>query len=432
MKKETLPLTDKERDRLKLIHEVEQGHMKGVDAARILGISYRQFKRLNKGCREKGDRALMHGLRKKTSNRRIPDETREKALSLIRENYGDFGPTLAAEMLWERDGISLSKETVRKLMIDDGLRKAKKKKEVHRKKRERRPCFGELVQMDGSHHDWFEGRSEKACLMVMVDDATSETLAFFSSAEDTKSGMTALKMWIEKYGRPRAIYADRHSIWLAQKGDKGEKDDFEITQLARALRELDIEFIPARSPQAKGRVERSNGTLQDRLVKEMRLDRVVGPEDGNEYLSAYFLPKYNGKFAKKPASKADVHRKLGREHKLSHILSEREKRTVQNDYTVRWKNSIFQIEKPAYPGLRGGKVEVGVHLDDTLHLTFKGRELNWHELDTLIDTSTWRHTTPRGSMEGTAPSPKPPPKPSIPWVPPPDHPWRRFRIRPPK
>jgi transposase len=425
MTKETLELTNKELDRLKLIHEVTQGHMKGVDAARILGISYRQFKRLKKDCAEQGDRALMHGLRKRASNRRIADETRQEAISLVRENYHDFGPTLAAEMLRERNGIKLSKETVRKLMIEDGLRKAKKKKEHHRKKRERRPCFGELVQIDGSHHDWFEGRSERACLMVMVDDATSETLAFFSSAEDTKSAMTVLKMWIEKYGRPRAIYADRHAIWIAQKGDKGEKDDFETTQLARALRELDIDFIPARSPQAKGRVERSNGTLQDRLVKEMRLDGVAGTENGNEYLSTYFLPKYNGKFRKKPASKADVHRKLGRELKLSHILSEREERTVQNDYTIRWKTRTFQIEKPAYPGLRGGKVEVGVHLDGTWHLTFKGRELNWHEVNIFTDASTMRHTTPRGGMEGTVTSPKPLAKPSKPWVPPPDHPWRR-------
>ena len=425
MTKETLELTDNERYQLKLIHEVTQGHMKGVDAARILKISYRQFKRLKKGCAEKGDHALMHGLRKNVSNRKIPDGIREEALSRLREDYYDFGPTLAAEMLQERNGIKLSKETVRKLMIEDGLRKAKKKKEHHRKKRERRPCFGELVQIDGSHHDWFEGRSEKACLMVMVDDATSETLAFFSPTEDAKSAMTVLKMWIEKYGRPRAIYADRHAIWLAQKGDKGEKDDFEITQLSRALRELDIDFISAHSPQAKGRVERSNGTLQDRLVKEMRLDGIAGNENGNEYLSTYFLPKHNGKFRKKPASKADVHRKLGRELKLSHILSEREERTVQNDYTIRWKTRIFQIEKPAYPGLRGGKVEVGVHLDDTLHLTFKGRELNWHEMTLLTDESMRRHTTPRGSMGESAISPKPPAKPSKPWVPPPDHPWRR-------
>lgn len=317
-------MSSKERDRLRLIHEVEQGHLTGKEAARIHGISYRQFKRILKGYREEDDRALMHGLRNKESNRRIPAQVREKAATLIQENYPDFGPTLACEKLWERDGIKLSRETVRKIMVSEGLRKPRKKKERHRKKRERRPCFGELIQIDGSHHDWFEGRDSKAVLMVMVDDATGMTLAMFAPAEDTRAGMLALKMWLEKYGRPRAIYADRHSIWIAQRGDKGERDDIETTQLARILRELDIEFIPAGSPQAKGRVERSNGILQDRLVKEMRLEGISGIDDGNRFLRETFLPEYNRKFRKPPASGVNVHRKLGRDFNLRHILSVRE------------------------------------------------------------------------------------------------------------
>jgi transposase len=428
MEEGTISLNRKERDRLRLIHEVERGHISGVEAAEALGVSTRQFKRILKRQREEGDKGLAHRLRGKSSNRGMPRELRDEVLSLIREKYPDFGPTFASEKLDELHGIKLSDETVRKLMIADGIRKARKRKERHRKRRERRSCFGELIQMDGSHHDWLEGRGPKMVLMVMIDDATSEVRALFGPAEETRAGMLMLRIWLEEFGRPRAIYADRHSIWVTQKGDAGEREDSETTQLGRALRELEISYIPAGSPQAKGRVERQNGTLQDRLVKELRLAGIDNMEDANRFLTEVFLPRHNAKFRKEPASRANAHRKLYRAFDLDHILSEQEERTVQNDYTIRWRNRFFQIHKPVPSGLRGGKVIVALHLDGSLHLVFKNKQLKWDELNEHIHTSTICHTTPRGSIHDGNPSPLP--KPKVPWVPPPDHPWKRSYKRP--
>ena len=431
MEEGTIALSNKERDRLRLIHEVARGYISGVDAAAALGISPRQFKRIRKRHREEGDKGLAHRLRGKRSNRGMSDELREEVTALIREKYPDFGPTLACEKLEERHGIRLSDESVRKLMIAAGIWKPRKHRERHRKKRERRKHFGELVQMDGSHHDWLEGRGPKLVLMVMVDDATGEVRALFGPAEDVRTSMLTLRIWLEEFGRPCAIYADRHSIWVTQKGQAGEKEDSQTTQLARALKELDIEYIPAGSPQAKGRVERQNGTLQDRLVKELRLAEIGTIEDANRFLDETFLPRHNAKFRKEPASRANAHRKLGRQFDLDHILSEQEERTVQNDYMVRWKNRIFQIDKPVYPGLRGGKVIVAHHMDGSVHLSFKNRILNSHETSKLTHESKYCHTAPRGSMDIST-SPHPPPKPKTPWIPPTDHPWRRFRIGSPK
>lgn len=407
-----------------MIHEVEQGYINGVEAADALGISARQFKRIRRRHREEGDKGLAHRLRGKLSNRRIPDELRDEVASLIREKFPDFGPTLACEKLEERHGITLSDETVRKLMIAAGIWKPRKHKERHRKKRERRKCFGELIQMDGSHHDWLEGRGPKLVLMVMVDDATNEVRALFGPTEDTRTGMLMLRLWLEEFGRPVAIYADRHGIWVTQKGDAGEREDSLTTQLARALRELDIEYIPAGSPQAKGRVERQNGTLQDRLVKEMRLEGISDLDAANYFLINEFLPKYNARFRKEPASRANAHRRLSRQFDLDHILSEQFERTVQNDYTIRFNNRIFQIDKPVYPGLRGGKVTVAVYMDGSIHLSFGNHHLKSHEIDKLTYVSTRCHTPPGGSM-GNQLNPKPKP----PWVPPPDHPWRRYKER---
>ena len=265
--------------------------------------------------------------------------------------------------------------------------------------------------------------------MVMVDDATGEVRALFGPTEDTRTGMLALRLWLEEFGRPRAIYADRHSIWVTQKGDPGEREDSETTQLGRALKELDIDYIPAGSPQAKGRVELMNGTFQDRLVKELRLAGIYDPEDANSFLLDVFLPDFNRRFRKPPASKANAHRRLGRGFDLDLILSEQEERTVQNDYTIRWRCGIFQIDPPVYPGLRGGKVRVAVGFDGSLHLLFKGKRLNFHEFKKDIYVSAPDHTAPRGSMDKVKPSRSA--KPKTPWVPPPDHPWRTLRIKSP-
>ena len=419
-------MSDRERDRLRLIHEVEQGHISARDAAEALGISARQFKRIRKRHREEGDKGLAHRLRGRPSNRRMPDAERQRVVEIIREKYPDFGPTLASEKLLVRDGIKLSDESVRKLMIAGGVWKPRKRKERHRQRRERRKCFGELIQIDGSLHDWLEGRGPKMVLMAMIDDATSTVVARFFPAEATMGAMLTLRQWLETYGRPREVYTDRHSIWVSKEGEPGEKDDCDGTQMRRVLRELGIGFIPARSPQAKGRVERLFGTFQDRLVKELRLMRIDNIDDANRFLSEIYLQQHNDSFTVEPMRKADAHRRVGSGFDLDLILSEREERVVQNDYTVRWRNRFFQIEKPAYPGLRGGRVEVAVKLDGGMELLFRGRRLKWHELDSAIYKSIGRHTTPRGGIrEDTEILPLPAKK----WVPPKDHPWRQNKNR---
>jgi len=425
MPKRTITLSVEELDRLGVMKRVKDRSIRQWEAAEDLGISERHLRRVLSRYRAEGARGLAHRLRGKPSNRRIPDEVRKRAVSAIREKYPDFGPTFASEKLSQLDGIKLSAESARRLMIDEKIWKPRKHKEHHRKKRERRKRFGELVQMDGSHHDWLEGRGPKMVLMAMIDDATGEVRALLGPVEDTRTGMLTLRIWLEEFGRPRAIYADRHSIWVTQKGEKGEKEDVETTQLARVLRELDIEHIPAGSPQAKGRVERLNGTCQDRLVKELRLAGIDNMDDANRFLIDVFLPQYNARFRKKPASEANAHRRLYRALNLDHILSEQEQRTVSNDYTIRWRNRIFQIDPPVPSGLRGGKAVVAIHTDDSLHLSFRGKPLAWHEFSRPTHKSTICHATPRGSMGKGSP-----PKPKTPCIPPPDHPWRRFRIGP--
>ena len=416
----------KERDRLRLVHEVERGYVPGGEAARALGISHRQFRRILKRHREEGDKGLAHRLRGRPSNRRTPLESRSEAMEIIAEHYPDFGPTLASEKL-EGHGISLSRETVRRLMIEQGLWKPKKRRERHRMRREPRARFGELVQMDGSHHDWFEGRGARPVLIAMIDDATNEVIARFFPGESMEGLMGTLRVWLETHGRPRSIYADRHSLWVSQSGPPGEREDGGNTQLRRALRELGIDFIPAHSPQAKGRVERLFGTLQDRLVKEMRLEGIDNIADANRFLNEKYLPWHNGKFRRKPASGADAHRRLSRGIDLDLILSEKEERTVANDYTVRWHNRIFQIGKPVYPGLRGGKVMVAVKADGGMEILFGGRKLSWEETKRPAYKSTASHPTPGGGMGSDHPSSS---STGRPWVPPPDHPWRQKIINP--
>jgi transposase len=416
-------LSEKELDRLRAIHEVERGYLRAGEAAQMVGISYRQFKRVRKRHREEGDKGLAHRLRGRASNRRTPEASRARAVELIREKYPDFGPTLASEKLEDR-GIRVSEETVRKWMIAEGLWKPRKRRERHRTRRERRRRFGELVQMDGSHQDWFEGRGERPVLIAMIDDATNRVVARFHPGESMRGLMQTLRLWLETHGRPRAIYADRHSLWVARAGIAEDKYDRGSTQLRRALDELNVGFIAAHSPQAKGRVERLFGTLQDRLVKEMRLRGIDNIDDANRFLAEEYLPRHNARFTVEPGSKADAHRKLGPSFDLHLILSEREERVVQNDYTIRWHNRILQIGSPAYPGLRGGRVTVAVLADGSLRLLFRGRTLDWQETEKATHKSTCCHSTPRGGM-GKDPSP-----PAKPWVPPPDHPWRNQILNP--
>jgi len=411
-----LAMSAKERDRLAAIRAVDAGQISQKQAAAQLGISPRQVSRSLTRFRAEGDAGLMHRSRGRPSNRRYPAEVQARAIGLIKEHYRDFGPTLAAEKLAERHGITVSKETVRRWKIEAGLHTPKRRKLAHRQWRERRPCIGELLQIDGSQHPWFEGRAAVAPeLICAIDDATGRVFLQFAPAESTEAVMLLLRDYIRRYGRPLAIYADRHSIYQVNRKatvDEQLQGLEAETQLGRALRELGIEYIPAGSPQAKGRVERSFGTLQDRLVKELRLEGISDIDSANRFLNERYIDDHNTQFADTTTRIHDAHRPLG-DLDLDAILSHQETRTVTNDYTISYHNTRYQIARESIaPGLRGGKVIVELRLDGSIHVRFRDRYLSVAELP-AAQTKISQPKQHKPQREPTA------------VIPAADHPWRQ-------
>ncbi len=368
-----ITMSQKELDRVGPLQNLAAGTITQRQAAEQMGICERHVRRVLKRYREDGDVALVHKSRGQPSSHRFPDDFREKVMDLVREHYADFGPTFAAQKLAQRDDLELSKETLRKWMNEDEVRKSKPRKVQHRTWRERKECRGQLLQIDGSIHDWFEGRGPKAVLVAAVDDATSRLYAQFVPAETTEAIMKLLMGYTARYGRPLAIYADCHSIYKTTR-DASVDEQLEglepETQFTRALRELDIDYIPAYSPQAKGRVERVFLTCQDRLLKELRLAGISDIESANEFVEQVYEAAHNAHFTRPPACAADAHRPA-EGFDLAAILSRQETRTVTNDYTIRYFNDRYQIAKDsAVAGLRGAKVIVEQRLDGSVHVRF--------------------------------------------------------------
>ena len=367
-----MTLSEKERDRLKVLHEVKQRHLTQSQAAEQVGMSERGFRKLLKRFRKNKDSAVVHGLRGRRSNRGLREETASKAVQAVRQEYRDFGPTLAAEYLDKDLQISLSRETLRQLMIREGLWKAKTRKisEIH-VWRPRRSCQGELVQWDTSVHAWLEARGPgKMYLIALIDDASSSLFGRFVPADSSEQHRRVLRGYVERYGRPLAVYTDKASLfqptlspgWKTE--EPGPKSE---TQMGRAFRELGIEWIAAHSPQAKGRIERCFGTLQDRLVKGLRRVGAGTLEAANEYLEREFLKDWNERFTVQPDSQVNAHRPMNQALHLESILSHVEQRTVTNDYTVAWDGGRWQIPKAAVrPGLRRSSIRVEERLDGTL------------------------------------------------------------------
>ena len=372
-----IPMSQRERDRLRVLHSVLDGQRTQVEAARLMRLTTRHVRRLLERLQQGGDAALIHGLRGRPSNHRKDPKLRQRALHLYRKHYHDFGPTFAAEKLAER-GLEVSPDALRRWLLAEGLWQPQRHRPQHRSRRPRRACFGELVQMDTSTHDWTEGRGEPMVLMHMIDDATSLVLARFYDADTTLNHMDLLLRWLRAYGRPLALYTDRHSIFEAQ--DKGRAVSDAETQFGRALRELDVGLITAKSPQAKGRVERSFGTAQDRLVKEMRLADVRTIVQANALLDGGLQAKHNRLFSVPAREARDAHRTLGSAFNVAAILSVQELRTVANDYTVRFENRFYQLGKPIYPGQRGGKVVIELRLDGSMAIRFGVHYLKYHEI----------------------------------------------------
>jgi len=375
-----ITMSARERDVLKAMGAVLSGERTQVEAARLLSKSVRQVRRIARRLEAEGDGGVIHRLRGRPSNHRSSPQLREEVLSVYRREYADFGPTLASEKLSEQ-GLTVSADTLRRWLLAEGLWERKRQRDRHRRRRERRECFGELVQVDTSIHDWLEGRSaEPIVLVAMIDDATSRVLARFYKGETVEAYMDLLGRWLTRHGRPVAVYTDHDSVFEAQRG--GEKVTG-TTQYSRALDELGIELILANSPQAKGRVERLFGTLQDRWVKELRLARVKTREEANALVDSRLLGEFNRRFTQTPRSANDAHRPLGVGKQLSAILSVQSQRVVSNDYSVRFRNRVYQLDEPALPGLRGGRVVVEERLDGTLALRFGTQYLGYREWGAL-------------------------------------------------
>jgi transposase-like protein len=375
-------MSRKDRARLKVLHEVRKRHITQVQAGKELAISPRWVRELGKRMKARGDRAVMHGLRGKRGNRRLPERLKARAVKLFAQQkqarqWHDYGPTLAAEELAAEYGLKVGKETLRKWLLEAGLWKARRARvdRVHLWRR-RRARWGELVQWDTSTHDWLEGRGQRLYLIAMIDDATSRTVARFVDHDSTEENLRLLRRYVEVHGRPLAVYTDKASLF--QTAPKAvhhrEAPAQPPTQIGRALEELDIEWIAAHSPQAKGRVERFFGTAQDRLVKGLRKVGARTRQQANDYLEQVYLPLWNRRFAREPEQAGDAHRALNRGLELDSVLSQVEVRTIAQDYTVRWAGAAYPIRRSDIGGgMRGKQVEIEQRLDQTLWMRWKKR-----------------------------------------------------------
>lgn len=367
-------MSQKELDRLSVIKQINSRVISQVNAAAILGIGTRQVRHLQTKYRAEGAAGLISKRRGKVSNNHINDTVRQQIASIIRMQYAGFKPTLAHEKLSAHHGYDYSRETIRHIMLEYGLwqGRTRKRRQVQQM-RERRPCFGELVQIDGSPHDWFEGRSPACCLIVFIDDATSKLLAlWFVQEECTQGYFDAMRYHLATHGRPVAYYHDKHSIFRVNTPEA--KSGSGLTQLGRACQELGIDSIPANTPQAKGRVERANQTLQDRLVKEMRLVGINDPETANAWLPE-FIKHYNDKFAVAATSAVDAHRQDIPD--LDQILVHKHQRKLSKQLELSYNHVIYQVQchTPAYT-MRGAYITVCDHRGE-ITLLYKGKVLEY-------------------------------------------------------
>ncbi len=382
---ERLAMSNPEIDRLRVIKDVLEGKVSWTEASEQLDLCVRQIGNLCKKVRLEGNRGIVHGLNGKASNNRMAADVLSRAVGYIKQRYSDFGSTFANEKLHEFHGIRISTPTIRKAMIAEELWKRRVSKARHRAWRARRSSVGMLVQLDGSIHDWFEGRGPKCVLLIYIDDATSRIMyGEFVRSEDTINLLQTTKNYLLAHGRPNTFYVDKDSIYVINRQATIEeelRDSTALTQFTRAMGELGITVLPAHSPQAKGRVERSFGTHQDRLVKELRLAGISGVAAANRFLKEVYIPRHNERFAQAPAHKRNVHRRLLASHNLDVILSLRSERILANDWTIRYKNSFFQLLpkqpiriRPKY------RITVEIRLDGSMHLRVKGHELNYKRL----------------------------------------------------
>ena len=368
-------MSERELNRIEILSQIDDGRLSVSAAANMLDLTERQIYRLLKTYRIDGASGIRHKARGQTSNNKIHKAKREYAMAWVHETYSDFGPTLAAEMLEDRHSFKVSRETLRKWMKEDGLWLSRKQRKTFHQPRLRRECYGELVQIDGSEHRWFEDRGPKCTLLVFIDDATSTLMQLrFVPSESTFSYFEALELYLQKHGRPVAFYSDKHCVFRVSKQDA--KGGHGMTQFGRALNELNIEILCANSSQAKGRVERSNRTLQDRLIKEMRLDGISNMEDGNAYLEG-FVERFNTKFAKVPAKSDNLHRAMNIEpDNLREVFCFQDQRYVGQQLTFSYERKRIMLEQNDITrDLVGKYVDTFMFPDGLLEVKWKGLSL---------------------------------------------------------
>jgi len=425
METERIALSQEERDRLHLLRELERGELRQVAAAQRMKLTDRQVRRLLQRWREQGDRAVIHRLRGRPSNRKFAVSFQRKVLARVGQRYADFGPTLAAEHL-AQEGLALSRETLRNWMTQAAFWRPRRQrvKKIH-VWRERRASFGELVMQDSSPFRWLEDRGPACQLIAVIDDATSRIHAQFVEHDTTEENLRTLGGWLRRYGRPLAHYTDKNSIFRSNRPAaiseqlRGERAH---SQFGRALQELGIEWIAAQSPQAKGRIERLFATLQDRLVKEMRLAGIASIEAANHFLETRFLPEWEQRFTVAPRNPRNAHRQLGRAQRLDEVLSVRAVRKVAQDHTVSWEGNLWGVPREEVcAGLRGAAVEIERRLDGSHWLRYRGRYLHLRPCPQPLRPSA----SPSGLRPPGLADPTPRPKIKPKYHVPAEHPWRK-------
>ena len=374
-REDIIMLSRREVNRLHIIKRAIEKEIKQREAAEILLLTERQIRRLIKRIRKEGDSGIAHKSRGKESNRRIPKKLKSKAIKLYRGKYQGFGPTLASEKLSELDGIRVNDETLRKWLIDSGDWQKVRKGRKHHQWRERKHHFGEMIQIDGSHHDWFEGRGPKCVFMGYIDDATGKVIGHFYEYEGTYPAMDSFRRYINKYGLPVSVYLDKHTTYKSPEKTALTGTEELLSQFERAMQELGVRVIHAHSPQAKGRIERLFKTLQDRLIKEMRLRGIKSIDEANKFLQEY-LPRYNRKFAVSAKEKADLHRDIPKDIKLDHILCLKTERVVRNDSTVAYNSKLYQLKDK----VKTTKVVIVETFNGSLVILAENKDVNFEEI----------------------------------------------------
>ena len=409
----------RELGRVEVLSRVKAGTLSVGSAATMLAVSYRQAKRLVRRYRSEGAKGLKHRSAGGPSNHARPTAERDRVLALVRAKYSGpvdvrFGPTLPAEHLASEDGVTIHHDTLRRWMLAAGLWSRARKRAPHRQRRERKAHFGELVQLDGSFHDWYEARAPRGCLMNLVDDATGRTLARLGDAETIWAAVEVLRRWIEAYGVPLALYTDWKNVYVrVPNADEQVTGAVPLTQFGRMCAALGIQIIAASSPQAKGRVERNHGTHQDRLVKKLRRLGIADAAAANAFLETTYLPEHNVRFAQAPSSTDDFHRRTPSRTTLDQALQLEETRVLSNDWVVRYDTRYFQVVRQSALAPAGSSVLVREAVTGAIEIRYRGRLMRWTEIPAPPPRP------PRPTPAATTERPRRIVRPNA------DHPWSR-------